>query len=37
MVRMWGEGEAVGSGDAMDLFDDIMNYMIDYYKIKPNY
>ena len=37
MVRMWGEGEAVGSGDAMDLFDNIMNYMIDYYKIKPNY
>lgn len=37
MTRMWGEGEAVGSGDAMDLFDEIMNYMIDYYKIKPNY
>ena len=35
MVRMWGEGQAVGSGDAMDLFDSISNYMIDYFKIKP--
>jgi stage V sporulation protein D (sporulation-specific penicillin-binding protein) len=35
MTRMWGEGEAVGSGDAMDLFDSISNYMIDYLKIKP--
>ncbi len=35
MVKMWGEGESVGSGEAMDLFDRISNYIIDYYKIKP--
>ena len=35
MTRMWGEGEAVGSGEAMELFDSISNYMIDYLKIKP--
>ena len=35
MVKMWGEGESIGSGEAMDLFDRISNYMIDYYKIKP--
>ena len=36
MTRMWGEGQAVGSGEAMDLFDSVMNYMIDYFKIKPS-
>ncbi|MBQ9018029.1 penicillin-binding protein 2 [Candidatus Saccharibacteria bacterium] len=36
MVKMWGEGKSVGSGDAMDLFDSLQNYLIDYYKIKPN-
>ena len=35
MVKMWGEGAGVGSGDAMDLFDKISNYLIDYQKIKP--
>ncbi len=35
MVKMWGEGESVGSGEAMDLFDSISNYMIDYFKIRP--
>ena len=35
MVKMWGEGQSIGSGDAMSLFDNISNYLIDYYKIKP--
>ncbi len=35
MVKMWGEGQGVGSGDAMDLFDKLSNYLIDYLKIKP--
>ena len=35
MVKMWGEGQAIGSGDAMDLFDVLSHYIIDYYKIKP--
>ena len=35
MTKMWGEGQSIGSGDAMDLFDTISNYMIDYMKIKP--
>lgn len=35
MIKMWGEGQAIGSGDAMDLFDNISKYIIDYYKIKP--
>lgn len=35
MVKMWGEGQSIGSGDAMSLFDKISNYMIDYMKIKP--
>ena len=35
MVKMWGEGEAVGSGDAMDLFESLASFVIDYYKIKP--
>ncbi len=36
MVKMWGEGQSIGSGDAMTLFDSLSNYLIDYYKIKPN-
>ena len=35
MVKMWGEGQGIGSGDAMDLFDKLSNYVIDYKKIKP--
>ena len=35
MVKMWGEGQGIGSGDAMDLFDKLSNYLIDYLKIKP--
>ena len=35
MVKMWGEGQGIGSGDAMDLFDKLSNYLIDYEKIKP--
>lgn len=35
MTKMWGEGQSIGSGDAMDLFDSISNFLIDYYKIKP--
>ena len=35
MVKMWGEGQGIGSGDAMDLFDKLSNYLIDYKKIKP--
>ena len=35
MIKMWGEGQAIGSGDAMDLFDNISHYIIDYFKIKP--
>ena len=35
MVKMWGEGKAIGSGDAMNLFDNLSHYIIDYFKIKP--
>ena len=35
MVKMWGEGQSVGSGEAMNLFDQLSNYAIDYLKIKP--
>ena len=35
MVKMWGEGQAVGSGDALDLFDSLATFVIDYFKIKP--
>lgn len=35
MVKMWGEGQSIGSNDAMDLFDKLSNYLIDYKKIKP--
>ena len=36
MTKMWGAGQSVGSGDAMELFDAISNYLIDYLKIKPS-
>ena len=35
MTRMWGEGQSIGSGDAMDLFDSLSTYLIDYLKLKP--
>ncbi len=35
MVKMWGEGQALGGGDAQGLFDSLSNYVIDYLKIKP--
>ena len=35
MVKMWGEGQAVSSGDAMELFESLASFVIDYYKIKP--
>lgn len=36
MTKMWGEGQSIGSGDAMDLFDSLSSFLIDYYKIKAN-
>lgn len=36
MTKMWGEGQSIGSSDAMDLFDKLSNYLIDYYKVKPS-
>ena len=35
MTKMWGEGQSIGSGDAMNLFNSLSNYLIDYYKLKP--
>ena len=35
MVKMWGEGQALSGGEAMDLFDSLSNDIIDYLKIKP--
>lgn len=35
MVKMWGEGQALGGGEAGDLFDSLSHYVIDYLKIKP--
>lgn len=35
MVKMWGEGQSIDSGEAMNLFDKISNYTINYLKIKP--
>ncbi len=35
MVKMWGEGKSIGSGDAMGLFDELSNFAINYLKIKP--
>ncbi len=36
MVRMWADGAHLDGIIASNLFDDIENYVIDYYKIKPN-
>ena len=35
MVKMWGEGQSIDSGQAMQMFDSLSNYLIDYLKIKP--
>ena len=35
MVKMWGEGQYLDGQIASSLFDDLSNYLIDYYKIKP--
>ena len=35
MTKMWGEGQSIGSNDAMSLFDTISNYLINYYKLQP--
>lgn len=35
MTKMWGAGQSIGSSDAMGLFDNVSNYLINYYKIKP--
>ena len=35
MVKMWGEGRSVGSDDALGLFGNVSNYLINYFKIKP--
>ncbi|MBR2831013.1 penicillin-binding protein 2 [Candidatus Saccharibacteria bacterium] len=35
MVKIWGEGQALGGGDAMELFEAISPFLIDYLKIKP--
>ena len=35
MVKMWGEGQSIDSGQAMTMFDSLSNYLIDYLKIKP--
>ncbi len=35
MTKMWGEGQSIGSGEAMNLFDALSGFLIDYYKIKP--
>ena len=35
MVKTWGEGEALSGKEAMNLFDLMSNFAIDYLKIKP--
>ena len=35
MTKMWGNGQSISSSEAMDLFDSLSNYLIDYMKIKP--
>ncbi len=35
MVKMLGEGQYLDGGIARNLFDDIENYLIDYFKMKP--
>jgi len=36
MTKMWGAGQSIGSSDAMSLFDNVSNYLINYFKIKPS-
>ncbi len=36
MIKMWGKGKKIESTIPMKLFDSLSNYLIDYYKIKPN-
>ena len=35
MVKMWAEGAYLDGLIASNLFDDVENYIIDYYRIKP--
>lgn len=35
MVKMWGEGQHLDGEMAVDFFDSLANYLIDYLKIKP--
>ena len=35
MVKVWGEGEALGGSAAQSLFESMENFIIDYLKIKP--
>lgn len=35
MVKMWGEGQHLDGEIAINLFDSLSNYLIDYLKIKP--
>ena len=35
MTKMWGEGAALSGSEAQDLFDNLSNYVINYFKIKP--
>ena len=38
MIKMWADGERIeGNKDPMNLFDSLSNFVIDYYKLKPNY
>lgn len=36
MTKMWGEGEALSGTEAMELFDNLSHFVIDYLKIKPS-
>ncbi len=36
MIKMWGEGQKLQGSDAINLFDDLSHFVIDYMKIKPN-
>ena len=35
MVKMWAEGQYLDGQIASNLFDELSNYLINYYKIKP--
>ena len=36
MTKMWGDGEALSGTEAMELFDSLSHFVIDYLKIKPS-